>query len=199
MNSHFDQLMEERRCVMVENNESRRLPKLPKDTCDFLKESRLLTQKNSDLREERASLKFNSENLNIQYQKRLKGVFPRAAMDHHSHGPTILSIFGANANASRANSNASIYAAIPLRKSESKKDLCSTFVPYLIQNTLVEQQLTQHVSPIVDVCNQFTLLGKQDSTNKSYREIRNPSGPKNYEETVLVDAIKLLKNLTSQL
>ena len=81
MNSHFDQLMEEPRRVMVENNESRRLPKLPKDTCDFLKESRELTQKNNDLREERASLKFNSENLNIQYQQRLKGMFPRAAMD----------------------------------------------------------------------------------------------------------------------
>jgi hypothetical protein len=53
--------------------------------------------------------------------------------------------------------------------------------------------------PRIDVCNQFPILGKQDSTNKSYREIRNPSGPKNCEETVLVDAIKLLKNLTSQL
>jgi hypothetical protein len=68
MNSHFDQLMEESRRVMVENNKSRWLPKLPKDTCDFLKESHELTQKNNDLRDERASLKFNSENLNIQYQ-----------------------------------------------------------------------------------------------------------------------------------
>jgi hypothetical protein len=81
MNSHFDQLMEERCCVIVENNESRRLPKLPKDTCDFLKESHELKQKNNDLREERATLKFKSENLNIQYQQRLKGMFPRAAMD----------------------------------------------------------------------------------------------------------------------
>ncbi|XP_030975837.1 transcription factor bHLH121-like [Quercus lobata] len=44
-------------------------------------ESRELTQEKTELREEKASLKSDIENLNVQYQQRLRVMFPWAAMD----------------------------------------------------------------------------------------------------------------------
>lgn len=44
-------------------------------------ESRELTQEKTELREEKASLKSDIENLNVQYQQRLRVMFPWGAMD----------------------------------------------------------------------------------------------------------------------
>ncbi|KAK6922598.1 Myc-type, basic helix-loop-helix (bHLH) domain, partial [Dillenia turbinata] len=44
-------------------------------------ESRELTQEKNELREEKMSLKSEIENLNVQYQQRMRGMYPWAAMD----------------------------------------------------------------------------------------------------------------------
>lgn len=44
---------------------------------------------------------------------------------------------------------------------------CSTYLPYITPNTLVEQQSTQYVSPVVHPGSQSQVSGKQDAINKS--------------------------------
>ncbi|CAM8971788.1 unnamed protein product [Rhodiola kirilowii] len=56
--------------------------KLKADYSTLTEESRELTQEKNDLREEKASLKSDIENLNLQYQQRLRASFPWGAMDH---------------------------------------------------------------------------------------------------------------------
>lgn len=150
------------------------IDKLKAEYGTLMEESRELTQEKHDLREEKASLKSDIENLNIQYQQRLGGMFPWAAMDHNfvmappsyqfpmpmrmPPGPIPMHpsmqpypFFGNQ-----------IPGVIP--------NPCSTFIPYVTPNTLVEQQSTQHVSPVVHLGNQSPILGKQESKNKSSGE-----------------------------
>lgn len=47
---------------------------------------------------------------------------------------------------------------------------CSTYLPYITPNTLVEQQSTQYVSPVVHPGSQSQVSGKQDAITKSTGE-----------------------------
>ncbi|XP_022132596.1 transcription factor bHLH121 [Momordica charantia] len=127
-------------------------------------ESRELTQEKNELREEKASLKSDIENLNAQYQQRLRVMFPWATMDpsvvmgppysypvpvpvppgpipmHPSLQP--FTFFG--------NQNP---GAIP--------NPCSTFVPYTAApNHPIEQPSAQYAS-------NSHISSKQDSRSKS--------------------------------
>ncbi|KAL3350879.1 hypothetical protein AABB24_023336 [Solanum stoloniferum] len=129
-------------------------------------ESRELTQEKNDLREEKASLKSDIESLNVQYQQRMRTMYPWAGMDHsmvmHSSsypypmpvpvptGPVPMHpslqpypFFG--------NHNP---AVVPNP---------SSFVQYMTPNTLIEQQPTQYMSPII----QPGSMTRQESRNKS--------------------------------
>ncbi|PSS12051.1 Transcription factor bHLH121 like [Actinidia chinensis var. chinensis] len=131
-------------------------------------ESRELTQEKNDLREEKASLKSDIENLNGQYQQRLRATFPWATMDHSvmMHPPSYpmpmpmpvpippgpipmhpslqpYPFFG--------NQN---HGVIP--------NPCSTFVPFVTPNAMIDQQSTQYMSPIMQPGS-----SKQDSRNKA--------------------------------
>ncbi|KAJ4826101.1 hypothetical protein Tsubulata_010948 [Turnera subulata] len=137
-------------------------------------ESRELTQEKNDLREEKASLKSDIDNLNIQYQQRLRASYPWAtAMDHsvvlaapHSYpypvpvpippGPIPMHPsmqpypFYGNQNA-------------PLMQGP-----CSTFVPYMApNNTVVDQHSAQHGSAQAQPTSRLHASGKQESKNKS--------------------------------
>ncbi|GAV77447.1 HLH domain-containing protein [Cephalotus follicularis] len=144
--------------------------KLKDEYTTLTEESRELTQEKNDLREEKASLKSDIENLNIQYQQRVRAMFPWGGMDHSvvmappsypypipmamPSGPIPMQpypFFG--------NQNPGV---IP--------NPCSTFVPYMAPNSLVEQQSTQYASPPVQPGSQSHVLSKQDSKNKSSRE-----------------------------
>lgn len=135
-----------------------------------------MTQEKNDLREEKASLKSDIESLNSQYQQRLRTMFPWTAMDHSimmappsypypvpvpvavppgpipMHPPMQPYPFFANQNP----------GVIP--------NPCSTFVPYLAPNTLVEHQSAQYVTPPIHPGSRSLVSGTQDSRNKSSRE-----------------------------
>ena len=49
---------------------------------------------------------------------------------------------------------------------------CSTFVPYIAPNTLVDQQSTQHVSSLPQPASRSHVSGKQDLKNKSSGECK---------------------------
>ncbi|KAF2286843.1 hypothetical protein GH714_031843 [Hevea brasiliensis] len=49
---------------------------------------------------------------------------------------------------------------------------CSTFVPFMTPNTLVDQQSTQHASSLAQPASGSHVSGKQDSKNKSSGEAR---------------------------
>jgi hypothetical protein len=126
-----------------------------------------LTQEKNDLREEKASLKSDIENLNIQYQQRLRGMYQWGAMDH--------TIVMAPPSYQFPMPMPMPPGPFPVHPSMQPYPFfgnqipgvipnpCSTFIPYVTPNTMVEQQSTQHVSPLVH-------LGKQDSKNKSSGE-----------------------------
>lgn len=130
-----------------------------------------LTQEKNDLREEKASLKSDIENLNIQYQPRLRATFPWAAMDH--------SIVMAPPSYPYPVPVPMPQGPIPMHPSMQPYSFfgnqnpavihnpCSTFVPYMTPNTMVDQQSTQHVSSFVQPVNRSHASGKQDSKNKS--------------------------------
>ena len=141
-----------------------------------------MTQEKNDLKEEKASLKSDIENLNNQYQQRLRTMFPWTAVDHSvmmappsypypvpmpvppgpipMHPPMQPYPFFANQSP----------GVIP--------NPCSTFVPYITPNTLVEQQSTQYVSPAPHPGSQSHVPRKQDSRNKSSKEsnVENSKG-----------------------
>lgn len=136
-----------------------------------------MTQEKNDLREEKASLKSDIENLNIQYQQRLRGMFPWAAMDH--------TIVMAPPSYQFPVPMPMPPGPIPVHPSMQPYPFygnqipgvipnpCSTFIPYVTPNALVEQQSTQHASPLLHLGNQSPILGKQDSKNKSSEESKN--------------------------
>ncbi|XP_061341645.1 transcription factor bHLH121 isoform X2 [Gastrolobium bilobum] len=146
--------------------------KLKDEYATLNEESRELAQEKNDLREEKASLKSDIENLNNQYQQQIRTMYPWTAMDHSvmmappsypypvpmpvPPGPIPMQPYPYYANQHPA--------VIP--------NPCSTFVPYLAPNTLVEQQSTQYVSPPLHPGSrsQSHVSGKQDSKNKSSRE-----------------------------
>lgn len=129
-------------------------------------ESRELTQEKNDLREEKASLKSDIESLNAQYQQRMRTMYPWAGMDHSMvmhppsypypmpvpiptgpvpmHPPLQPYPFFGNHNP----------AVVPNP---------SSFVQYMTPNTLIEQQPTQYMSPII----QPGSMTRQESRNKS--------------------------------
>ncbi|PON83415.1 Basic helix-loop-helix transcription factor [Trema orientale] len=148
--------------------------KLKSEYASLTEEARELTQEKNDLREEKSSLKSDIENLNVQYQQRMRTMFPWAAMDHSvvmappsypypvpmplAPGPIPMHPhmqpypFYGNQNP----------GVIP--------NPCSTFVPYITPSTLVEQQSQQYVSPIIQPGSRSNVSGKQDSRNKSSGE-----------------------------
>ncbi|KAL4616052.1 hypothetical protein ACB092_07G171500 [Castanea dentata] len=148
--------------------------KLQAEHATLSEESCELTQEKNDLREEKASLKSDIDNLNVQYQQRVRAMFPWAAMDH--------SVVIAPPSYPYPMAMPMPPGPIPMHPSMQPYPFygnqnpgvipnpCSTFVPYVTANTLVEQQSTQNVSQLVHPGNPSPILGKQDSRNKSSGE-----------------------------
>lgn len=150
------------------------ISKLQSEHATLSEESCELTQEKNDLREEKASLKSDIDNLNVQYQQRVRAMFPWAAMDH--------SVVIAQPSYPYPVPMPMPPGPIPMHPSMQPyafygnhnpgviPNPCSTFVPYVTANTLVEQQSTQNVSQLVHPGNASPVLDKQDSRNKSSGE-----------------------------
>ncbi|XP_021686276.2 transcription factor bHLH121 isoform X2 [Hevea brasiliensis] len=148
--------------------------KLKAEYATLTEESRELTQEKNDLREEKASLKSDIENLNIQYQQRLRTMYPWIAMDH--------SVVMAPTSCPFPMPVTLPPGPIPLHPSMQAYPFygnqnpavihnpCSTFVPFMTPNTLVDQQSTQHASSLAQPASGSHVSGKQDSKNKSSGE-----------------------------
>lgn len=67
--------------IQMLNDLTSQVSRLKSEYTALTEESRELTQEKHDLREEKASLKSDIENLNIQYQQRVRAMYPWGHMD----------------------------------------------------------------------------------------------------------------------
>lgn len=148
--------------------------KLKTEHAALTEESRELTQEKNDLREEKLSLRSEIENLNIQYQQRVRAMVPWAAMDH--------SVMMAPPSYPYPVPMPMPPGAIPMHPPMQPYPMfgnqnpgvipnpCSTFVPYMAPNTLVEQQSAQYASAVAQPSGRSQGSAKEDSGNKSSGE-----------------------------
>lgn len=135
-------------------------------------ESRELTQEKNDLREEKASLKSDIENLNAQYQQRLRATFPWAAIDHSvvMHPPSypmpVPMPVPIPPGSIPMHPSLQPYPFFGNQNHGVIPNPCSTFVPYVTPNTMIEQQTTQYVSPAMQPGTRSHISSKQDSRTK---------------------------------
>ncbi|XWS55055.1 hypothetical protein CRYUN_Cryun10bG0142200 [Craigia yunnanensis] len=156
--------------------------KLKAEYATMTEESRELTQEKNDLKEEKASLRSDINNLNIQYQQRVRTMFPWATVDHSV-------VMAPPSYPFPVPMAMPAPGAIPMHPSMQPfpffgnqnpgviHNPCSSFVPYMTPNTMVEQQSAQHVAPLAQPGSRSHASGKQDSKNKS-------SGESKIEKTV---------------
>ncbi|KAF1897382.1 hypothetical protein Lal_00035086 [Lupinus albus] len=150
--------------IQLLNDLSSQVSKLKDEYTALNEESRELAQEKNDLKEEKASLKLDIENLNNQYQQRLRTVFPWTAMDH--------SVMMAPPSYPYPMPVPVPPGPIPMQPYPyfSSPTHVSTYVPYLAPNTVVEQQSTQYISPPVHPGGWSHVSSKQHSKHKSSRE-----------------------------
>jgi hypothetical protein len=129
-----------------------------------------LTQEKNDLREEKASLKSDIENLNNQYQLQLRTMYPWPAMDHSVMMAPPTYPYPVPMPVPPGSIPMQPYPYYANQHPAVIPNPCSTYVPFLAPNTIVEQQSTQYVSPPLHPGSRSHASGKQDSKNKSSRE-----------------------------
>ncbi|TKY67771.1 dimerization protein [Spatholobus suberectus] len=144
--------------------------KLKDEYATLNEESCELAQEKNDLREEKASLKSDIEKLNNQYQQQLRTISPWTAMDHSVMLAPPSYPYSVPMPIPSAPISMQPYPFLANQPSAIIPNPCSTFVPYLVPNTLVEQQSTQHISPPLHPGSGSLVSGKQESRNKSSKE-----------------------------
>ncbi|XP_006359651.1 transcription factor bHLH121 isoform X3 [Solanum tuberosum] len=137
------------------------------DTVQMLKDlTAQLTQEKNDLREEKASLKSDIESLNVQYQQRMRTMYPWAGMDHSMvmHPPSYPYPMPVPVPTGPVPMHPSLQP-YPFFGNHNPAVVPnpSSFVQYMTPNTLIEQQPTQYMSPII----QPGSMTRQESRNKS--------------------------------
>ncbi|CAA0815623.1 Transcription factor bHLH121 [Striga hermonthica] len=150
--------------------------RLKSEYAALTEESCELTQEKNDLREEKASLKSDIENLNVQYSQRMRAMYPWAGMDHSvvMHPPSYPFPVPVPMPAPMAAGPIPLHPSLqpyPFYGNQSPAVVhnpCSTFVPYMAHNSVIEQHSTQHVSQAVPQSNNRSHgSGKQDSKYKT--------------------------------
>ncbi|KAE8667368.1 bHLH121 protein [Hibiscus syriacus] len=140
--------------------------KLKAEYATLTEESRELTQEKNDLKEEKASLKSYIDNLNAQYQQRVGTMYPWGALDH---SVVMASPYPYPVPMSMPPPGAIPMHPFPFFGNQNTGIIhnpCSTFVPYMTPNTMVEQQSAQPVAPAAQPSSHSHASGKQDSKNK---------------------------------
>ncbi|XP_022146204.1 transcription factor bHLH121-like isoform X2 [Momordica charantia] len=148
--------------------------KLKTENATLTEESRELAQEKNDLREEKASLKSDIENLNAQYQQRLRATYPWPAMDHSvviAPPPFPFPVpMQMPPGPFPVHPSLQPYPFIGNHNPGVIANPCSTFVPYITPNSVIEQQSSRNTPPFVHPGNQSRNLSKQDSGSKSSSE-----------------------------
>ncbi|KAK7258091.1 hypothetical protein RIF29_32534 [Crotalaria pallida] len=156
--------------IQLLNDLTSQVSKLKDEYTALNEESRELAQEKNDLREEKASLKSDIENLNNQYQQRLRTMIPWTAMDHSVMMAPPSYPYPMHVQVPPGPIPMQPYPYFTNQNPAIIPNPCSTFVPYLAPNTLVEQQSTQYISPPVPPGSRSHVSSKQDSRNKSSKE-----------------------------
>ncbi|XP_004289841.1 PREDICTED: transcription factor bHLH121 [Fragaria vesca subsp. vesca] len=165
--------------IQVLKDLSSEVDKLKTDCTSLTEESRELTNEKNELREEKAALKTDIENLNAQYQQRLRTVFPWGAVDHSvvmaapSYPFPMPMPMPMPPGSIPMHPHMQPYPYFGNQNPGVIPNPCSTFVPYITPNTLVEQQHTPYASPVVHPATQSHVSVKKDSRNKSSGASRN--------------------------
>ncbi|KAI5592349.1 hypothetical protein POPTR_004G168100v4 [Populus trichocarpa] len=150
--------------------------KLKAEYATLSEESLELTQEKNDLREEKASLKSDIENLNIQCQQRLRAPYPWPAMDHSFMMAPPSYPFPMPVpmppGAIPLHSSIQPYPFFGNQNPAVIHNPCSTFVPCMAPNTLVDQQSAQHVSSLSQPASRSHVSGEQDLKNKPSGECK---------------------------
>ncbi|GKV20990.1 hypothetical protein SLEP1_g31025 [Rubroshorea leprosula] len=149
--------------------------KLKAEYATLTEESRELTQEKNDLKEEKVSLKSDIDNLNIQYQQRLRAMFPWSGMDHSvvmapPSYPFPVPVAMPPPGPIAMHPSMQPYSFFGNQNPGVIPNPCTTFVPFMTPNTLVEQQSAQHVSQPAQPGSCSHTSSKQDSRNKSSGE-----------------------------
>ncbi|XWS45549.1 hypothetical protein CRYUN_Cryun15aG0146000 [Craigia yunnanensis] len=147
--------------------------RLKAECSSLTEESRELTQEKIELREEKASLKADIEDLNVQYQQRLRVMFPWTGIDPsvvmappYSY-PVPLPV---PAGPIAMHPSLQPYPFFGNHNSGAVANPCSTFMPYsTATNPPIEQPSSQHASS-------SHTSSKRDSRSKSMDDQRRSNG-----------------------
>lgn len=165
--------------------------KLKSEYTSLTEESRELTQEKNDLREEKSSLKSDIDNLNIQYQQRVRSMFPWGGMDHSvvMHPPSYPYPMPVPIPPGPIPMHPSLqpYPFFANQNPVVVPNPCSTFVPYLTPNTMMEQQSTQYMSPVLQPGSRSHNSSKQDPRNKSSEQEESKAGKNEDSNDVATD------------
>lgn len=159
--------------IQMLNDLTSQVNRLKSEYAALTEESRELTQEKNDLREEKASLKSDIENLNLQYQQRLRAMYPWAGMDQsvvmHPQPPSYPFPVPMPIPPGSIPMHPSLqpYPFFGNQNPAVVSNPCPTFVPYITPNTLIEQQSIQYVSPVLPPSCRSNISSKQGSRNKS--------------------------------
>lgn len=155
--------------IQMLNDLTDQVSRLKSEYATLTEESRELTQEKHDLREEKASLKSDIENLNLQYQQRLRAIYPWGHMDQSvvMHPP-------------------SYPYPVPMPMPHGSIPMHPTIQPYPFfgnQNPGVVSnpcstffQSIQYVSPVAQPSTRSHVSSRQGSRNKSSEQGESGSG-----------------------
>ncbi|PSS25999.1 Transcription factor bHLH121 like [Actinidia chinensis var. chinensis] len=155
--------------IQIVKDLTAQVSRLKAEYASLTEESRELTQEKNDLREEKASLKSDIENLNAQYQQRLRATFPWATMDPSvmMHPPSYPMPMPMPMPVPIPTGPIPMHPSLqpyPFFGNQNHviPNPCSTFVPYVPPNAMIDQQSTQYMSLAMQPGS-----SKQDSRNKA--------------------------------
>ncbi|CAK9162062.1 unnamed protein product [Ilex paraguariensis] len=165
--------------------------RLKSECTSLTEESRELSQEKNDLREEKSSLKNDIENLNLQYQQRLRAMFPWAGMEHSvvMQPPSFPFPLPMPIPPGTIPLHPSLqpYPYFGNQNPAMVPSPSSTFVPYLTPHTLTEQQSTPYVSPVMQPGRRSEVSSQQDSRNKLSDQVESKIGKSEDSDEVATD------------
>ncbi|KAG6386413.1 hypothetical protein SASPL_155313 [Salvia splendens] len=178
LTSQVEKLKSEYAALTDESREVILLKKLfiPYRTCkqdltNLLSGFKQLTQEKNDLREEKASLKSDIENLNGQYLQRMRALYPWGGMDHsvvmHPSSYPFPMPVPVPTGPIPMHPSMQPYPFYGNQNPAVVPNPCSTYVPYMTHNPMIEQQSTQHASQVMQQSARPHASSKPDPRNKS--------------------------------
>lgn len=145
--------------------------KCKQDLTNLLSGFKQLTQEKNDLREEKASLKSDIENLNGQYLQRMRAMYPWGGMDHsvvmHPSSYPFPMPVPVPTGPIPMHPSMQPYPFYGNQNPAVVPNPCSTYVPYMTHNPMIEQQSTQHASQVMQQSARPHASSKPDPRNKS--------------------------------